>query len=148
MSEPSPKGFTARQAAKLAGFRTTYMLDYLCRTGIVQPTASPCAGRGRRRMYSFQDVVLLRGLARLLTRGLPVNRLKKALATLQKTVMRKPDSSFPVRFLATDGFRVFYPASNVSVVDLTANGQLAFAFLLDMHVLAEEVRHEAAKLSA
>jgi hypothetical protein len=55
---------------------------------------------------------------------------------------------FPDRFLTTDGSAVFFRKDSSTVVDLTRDGQLAFAFVLDTEAIASEVREEIAKLRA
>lgn len=138
--------FTTPEAAAVAGFSTPYMLDYLARTGVVRPSIAPSPGRGRRRLYNYSDVVLLRALGRLLERGIPVRRFKEAQRTYRKLTRDVTPGRLPARYLMTDGFRLFYTEDPARVVDLTSDGQLAFAFVVDMDPINKEVIAAVEKL--
>ena len=138
--------FTARQARSLAGFRNVYMIDYLARSGVVRPSVAANPGRGRRRLYSFADVVLLRALNRLLERGIPVRGLKNAQATYKRLHKDVKAGQLPARYLITDGDRVLYIESPSQIVDLTNDGQLAFAFVVDMLPINDEVLTQHRKM--
>ena len=130
--------FTSREAAELAGFRTAMMVDYLCRTGIVAPSARTRPGRGRYRLYTFGDVVLLRALNRLLSSGLPVARLKRAIARLQRDFRHLSPEPAIKRYVITDGRELFLADQPGALVNLNRDGQLAFAFIVDIkHARAE-----------
>ena len=124
--------FTLQQAAEIAEFKTASMVDYLCRSGIVVPSALSSPGRGRKRLYTLGDLIVLRALNRLLKSGLPVSRLKKGLQTLRKRLKnQRPDSAI-VKYLITDGRSVFFEDDPGVFTDLTADGQMAFAFIVDL----------------
>ncbi|NKB49284.1 MAG: MerR family transcriptional regulator [Alphaproteobacteria bacterium] len=126
-------------AADLAGFKNHYMVDYLCRTGIVQPSKNSAPGRGGRRLYSFHDLVLLRAVNSLLSRGLSVSRLKKAQQEFLRLHKDAEPSEILTKYLVTDGDRVLYEENSSRVIELTGNGQLAFAFVLDLARIHSEV---------
>src|SRR4051812_26805467 len=100
------KTFGAREAAKLSQLSNA-MVDYLCRTGVLIPTARAPRGRGIPRLYSFGDVVMLRALSRFLQAGLSVSKLKKALRGLRKRHSEIRPDALPASLLVTDGTRVF-----------------------------------------
>ena len=131
--------FPTNRAAVLAGFNTGHMVDYLARTGVVVPSVRATPGRGRTRLYSFQDIVLLRALNRLLKKGIPVQRLKDAQKTYCRLFERKKGRTLPARYLMTDGERVLFEEEPGKIVDLTDNGQMAFAFIVDLKPIIEEV---------
>lgn len=139
------KSFISAEAAKLSGM-SRYMVDYLCRTGVVRPSSKPEPGRGRHRRYLFGDVVLLRSISGLLKTGLPVRRLKVAIDRVRKNDFKGLTATTDIaRFLITDGKDVWLRESPSVLIDLTARGQLAFAFVVDIKDAREQVLAEARK---
>lgn len=130
MGEPTNSGYSVAQTEKLTKLSRA-MLDYLCRSEVLRPSAKPCRGRGHRRLYSFSDLVLLRVIARLLQSGISVLKLKKSLGAL-----RKRDPDFAARrtsgaVLVTDGARIYLRQSPQVIEDLVC-GQLQFAFVIQL----------------
>jgi DNA-binding transcriptional MerR regulator len=131
--------FTTREVAKLAGYRTAMMVDYLNRQEIIRPSVLNHPGRGRARLYSFGDVVLLRAVNRLLATGLPVSRLKAALKKLQRDFKHLSADTVLKRFLITDGRDVILEDEPGALVNLSSGGQMAFAFIVDIEHARKEV---------
>lgn len=131
--------FTAREAMVLAGYRTTHMLDYLARSEIVIPSKARAPGRGRRRLYTFADLLLLRAFNRLLSRGVPVKKLKEGLATLRRKFPDLHTEGIPAKFLITDGTNILFEESPAKILDLNSDGQLVFGFIIDMQAVKQEV---------
>ena len=94
--------FTSRQARDICGFKTTYMLDYLHRTEVVVASFAGNPGRGRRRLYLYEDLIVLKVVNRLLEEGLPVRRLRVAFQRLRQDP-RLNDTTASVQYLTTDG---------------------------------------------
>ena len=133
------KHYSTKEAARLTGFKTSMMVAYLCRQGIVVPTKRPEPGRGRTRLYSFGDLVVLRSVNRLLTSGLPVSRLSAALNELQRRFRRIEPETALTRYLITDGHSVFLADEPGKLVDLNQDGQIAFAFIVDIEHARKDV---------
>lgn len=74
---------TAAVAARVCGFDSVYMIDYLQRSGVFVPSKKRPHGRGRHREFSFKDLVVLRTISTLLKNGASVSALKKALVQFQ-----------------------------------------------------------------
>jgi DNA-binding transcriptional MerR regulator len=116
------------QAAKLAGI-SVHMITYLGRYDILSPTIR---GRGRTRLYTFNDVLFLKVIADLLTRGIEVKRLKQSLQRARSECEIWIDiRKVPNRYLVTDGTELFIRDQG-RLESKTRNGQLAFAFVLDL----------------
>ena len=124
--------FDISQTGSLTGL-TTYMLDYLCRTGVWPPSLGR-PGRGKDRLYSFGDIVVLRTLKQLLKRGVSVARLKRSFAVLRTSGVSITATSPVTRYLVTDGVNV-YLRDNGSLEELTPRRQLAFAFVIKLEQL-------------
>jgi DNA-binding transcriptional MerR regulator len=147
-----------KRAAKLCGFRTVAMLDYLERTGVF--VRSQPKRRGKKRKYDFRDLLVLKVIKALLDHGASVSSLKKALSEFQHwkwkaepTVLE--DKNGGLKYFIASGDR-FYLAHNTDVlVDLSNRGQLAFSFILDLDRLHRELcgdiglpRHAELQLTA
>ncbi len=115
------------------------MLDYLHRMGIVRPQYAATPGKGKRRHYSYTDLVVLRLVARMLEQGLSVKRLKASLAELRKQVTVLDSDKAASLFLVTDGKSAYWKKTPNEVVDLTASGQFAFSFVLNARQIHSEV---------
>ena len=130
--------FDIRQAAALCGLKQP-MLDYLCRQGILVPSLPKHRGRGRKRRYTFGDVVMLRVLAKLLGRGISVKRIRDALIALRKHHAAITPTSLPERYLITDGEAVFLWRSKTTLETLDEAGQMTFAFVIELATVRDEV---------
>jgi DNA-binding transcriptional MerR regulator len=139
MASPG-EGFGIRVASDVAGLSPA-MVDYLCRTGVVVPT---CRGRGRPRVYSFADLVMLRTVAQLLKGSVAVAKLKSSLRALQRSHPQVRGQASNARFLVTDGSKVYYRSSRDLLEDLTS-GQYAFQFVVEMKAIR---RHVTERLAA
>lgn len=119
-----------KKAAELSGL-STHMLTYLGRIEVLIPSGNS-GGRGKRRMYTFSDVLFLRMIAELLSKGIEVKRLGQAL----RRVKAEADDwlemkARPRHLLVTDGTEVMLRKRG-ELVSKTMNGQLVFAFVLDV----------------
>jgi DNA-binding transcriptional MerR regulator len=114
------------------------MVDYLCRSNVLVPSEGPRPGRGKGRQYSFGDVVMLRALSHLLKSGISVAKLKKALRTLRAKHHEITQEKAP-RYLVTDGTRVYFDDGRNAVEELSANGQMAFAFIIKLSQVRDDV---------
>jgi len=133
--------FSAKEAAEFAGLSLA-MVDYLCRYKLVIPANERKRGRGVQRWYSFGDIVVLRSVAKLLEAGVSVLRLKKALANLRAQHSDITFDGMPATYLVTDGKDVFF-RHKTGVLELLTNGQLSFAFVVEV----ESVRKEAVEFA-
>ena len=123
---PVEKTFQISRAADLAGLSVP-MVDYLCRTGVVHPSASQRRVRGKVRRFTFADLVLLRTLAALLSRGISVARIKEALKTLRRRYPVSSEDVLAERYLVTDGKWVFFKGKNAPLEEVNRGGQFAFS---------------------
>lgn len=134
----SVKGSFTIFEAHLLSDLTVPMLDYLCRTKIVTPSCSARRGRGRQRLYSFGDVVLLRVIGRLLSAGVSVLRLSRAFQSLKKLHPEITPMTLPASHLVTDGSKLFL-RQREDVLEELESGQLAFMFVLELSKIKDEV---------
>jgi DNA-binding transcriptional MerR regulator len=127
--------YSPAQAAKVSGL-STYMIDYLCRNGLVTPSGNTLRGRGRLRRYTFFDIVLLRVVAKFLNQGISVLAFRKSFLSAKERHSNVREL-LARRFLVTDGVRVYF--QNDGVLERIDTGQLSFAFVLDLIPIRDEV---------
>ncbi len=118
-------GFTAQQATRLTGC-TPHQLRYWDKVALVQPSLQQTGGRpGRRRLYSFRDLVALRVVRSLLDNGMSIQRVRRAWDYLRRTA--DMDAHLAEVRLVTDGQSIFAVATDEDeLLDALRQGQLAF----------------------
>jgi DNA-binding transcriptional MerR regulator len=135
--------FTTSEVQRIVGFGSASMVDYLHRTGVVKASIQGSRGRGRPRLYSYADLLLLKALKQILDKGIAVARLKKAQDQFRQIHAEHADPTESIaRFLITDGTKVFYRASPDAIIELSDKNQLSFAFVVDMNRESREVRQK------
>lgn len=119
------QGYFAEDASRLTG-TTPSQLRYWDKIRLVQPSLQRTAGRaGRRRIYSFRDLVTLRVVVTLKESGLSLQRISRAWNYLRRMGVDPAE----VR-LETDGISIYAVEDN-ELRDLLKEGQLAFFVELD-----------------
>jgi DNA-binding transcriptional MerR regulator len=122
--------FSTKELAKYSDL-SAHMVAYLCRSGLLIPSKSIARKRGVPLRFSFQDVVLARAIRKLLAAGASITALKRALVTLRCKIAKKPTASLANLQVCIVGDAIIFPTSADELVDLAANGQLAFHFILE-----------------
>lgn len=123
------EGFTAQQASQLTSC-TAHQLRYWDRVGLVKPTIQGTGGRpGRRRLYSFRDLVALRVVRSLLDNGMSVQRVRRAWDYLRRSA--DMDQHLSEVQLVTDGQSIFKVEDDAELLDALRTGQLAFFVEID-----------------
>ena len=82
---------------------------------------------------------MLRILASLLASGISVARLKKSLKAFRKYHPEITPTSLPARYLVTNGIRVYLWHENRALETLDDEGQMAFAFVLEIEQARADV---------
>ena len=136
------EGFTAQQASRLTSC-TAHQLRYWDKVNLVQPTIQSTGGRpGRRRLYSFRDLVALRVVKSLLDNGMSVQRVRRAWDYLRRSA--EMDKHLAEVRLVTDGQTIFRVAENEEeLLDALRQGQLAF--FVAINVIARAVEDDVTR---
>jgi DNA-binding transcriptional MerR regulator len=137
---PMDVGYRGPAACTAAGI-TYRQLDYWARTGLVEPSLRKAEGSGTQRLYSFDDVVRLRVVKRLLDAGVSLQKVRLAVDELRVRGQSLADAT-----LVSDGTSVFTVDDDAQVLDLVRRGQGVFAIALDPVVT--ELRGEVASFPA
>ncbi len=119
------QGYRVPEVCKIVGI-TYRQLDYWARTGLVRPSVRDAKGSGSQRLYSFQDLALLKLIKRMLDTGVNLQQVRKAMKTLKGL-----DEPALGTTLVSDGNRIYSVESPEAVVDLLASGQGVFAIAVD-----------------
>ncbi len=114
-------------------------LDYWARTELVRPSIQGASGSGTQRLYSFEDIVRLRVIKRLLDAGVNLERIRAALDELSRLGRTLSDVT-----LASDGNTVYAIDDDRQLLDLLQRGQGVFAIAVDP--LVDELRGEVSAL--
>ncbi len=123
--EEGPTGYRAPKVTKLVGI-TYRQLDYWTSTGLVRASVRDADGSGSQRLYSFEDIVQLRVIKRLLDTGVGLKRIRAAIDYIR-------DRGLDLRSitLVSDGKTIYALDDESQVVDLLQRGQGVFAIALE-----------------
>jgi DNA-binding transcriptional MerR regulator len=119
------RGYRVPDVCRIVGI-SYRQLDYWTRTGLIRPSVRDARGSGSQRLYSFQDLALLRIIKKLLDTGVSLQQVRKAIGTLR--ALKEPEVGTTI---VSDGTRIYAVESPEAVVDLLAKGQGVFALAVD-----------------
>ena len=128
MSEklPDPEiGYRGATACLAAGI-TYRQLDYLARTGLVEPSIKGAAGSGSQRLYGFRDILVLKIVKRLLDTGVSLQNIRTAVEHLRSSGVSDLESMT----LMSDGASIYECSSADQIVDLLQGGQGVFGIAI------------------
>jgi DNA-binding transcriptional MerR regulator len=136
------EAFTAQQACRMTGC-TPHQLRYWDRVDLVRPSIQGTGGRpGKRRLYSFRDLVALRVVRSLLDNGMSVQRVRRAWDYLRRTA--DMDAHLSSVTLVTDGESIFHVVHDEDqLIDALREGQLAFFVAID--AITREVEEDVTR---
>lgn len=141
----SSSGFSADAARRLTGV-TYRQLDYWDRTGLLRPSIRGAAGKGSRRIYSFQDVVELRVVSRMLASGVSLPAVRKAIRYLQANFEHLTRPLAQLTLVASGRSILVRTEDPRRLVDATAGGQVVVA--VSVGAIAREIEKSVVELSA
>ena len=76
------QGYRVPDVTRIVGI-SYRQLDYWARTGLVRPSIQDAQGSGTQRLYSFQDLALLKLIKRMLDSGVSLQQIRKAMGHAQ-----------------------------------------------------------------
>jgi DNA-binding transcriptional MerR regulator len=141
------KWWSAAQAARRCDL-SVGMVRYLAREEILVPSLRKQSAKspGQHLRYAYSDLVILRGIARLLEQGVEVRRLKKDLALVHSRYLREGKRKPDLKYLVTDGrsAMLLEPGEALERLD---SGQRAFQFMINVDSLKKDVGTEEQRIS-
>jgi DNA-binding transcriptional MerR regulator len=120
------QGYRVPEVCKVIGI-SYRQLDYWARTGLVTPSIRAAGGSGTQRLYSFQDLVQLKVIKKLIDAGISLQRIRKAVQYLRQNKA----SALSGITLMSDGVGIYACESEDEIIDLVKRGQGVFAIALD-----------------
>lgn len=133
--------FTAERVRALTDL-SLRQLQYWDETGLVRPSLTARQGRGRKRLYSFRDLVALRAAAQLRKDGIALQQIRKVVEHL-----RDLDYSHPlaqIRFVVVDGKLYFQEAETWRAGRVPA--QVVAHFMVDVGSIASDLSARIAEM--
>ncbi len=112
------ESFRGPQVCKIVGI-TYRQLDYWARSDVIRPSLHDAAGSGTQRLYSYNDLVELKVVKRLLDSGIALQTARKAINYLRDNL----DENLSSAHLVLEGERSLLAFSNDQIIDLVREGQ-------------------------
>ena len=126
--------FYTGEVQQLSGL-SKHMVDYLCRHGLLTVSGPRDRGYGRRRRFSFADILLARSIKELLDAGVSVLSMRAALIELRRQLHSDPPAVLRDRRIVISGGIPYLSRPDEPPSDLLARGQMAFSFVLEIENL-------------
>lgn len=111
------ESFSCNRAADVVGI-SYRQIDYWARTDLLRPSISDASGSGSRRLYSYNDLLELKTIKKLLDAGIKLEQVRKVFSFLREHVA----SDIAAAHIVIDGGSVnVYDAGDL--VDALQRGQ-------------------------
>ena len=135
--------FTITEVSRIVDV-TPRRLTYWDSTGLLKPSLKLASGRGSRRLYSFQDIVELIIIIRLLSSPLSLQRIRNSL-----NFMRGLPEPLTDMVIVTDGETIYVYKGKGLVVDTLRHGQMVLQIVVgDLIAEVEEKMGEFISVKA
>ena len=133
-------GYSGTQTAKVVGI-SYRQLDYWARTDLIRPSLSDATGSGSRRAYSYNDLLELKAIKKLLDSGIKLEQVRKVFEYLRKHVT----TDIAAAHIVIDGGSVVL-CDGDQLVDVLRNGQ-GVLNVLSLGGVREELEADLAPMS-
>ncbi len=130
----SDDGFRGPQVCGIIGI-TYRQLDYWARTDLLRPSLADARGSGTQRRYSYQDLLELKVIKRLLDAGISLQSARKAIAYIRENGVDDLASAD----LVISGDSAVLARSGEEIVDLLRGGQGVLNIVLSLGGVKDEV---------
>ena len=112
------QGYNAKLTKDVVGI-TYRQLDYWARTGLIVPSLAQASGSGSRRQYSYDDLVRLKVIKRLLDNGIKLEKVRAIFDYLRNELGADISSAN----LVIDGASAAIVRSQDDLIDALQRGQ-------------------------
>lgn len=130
---PPSAGFGGKQVLAIVGI-TYRQLDHWARTDLLRPSLCDAKGSGSRRRYSYDDVVQLKVIKKLLDGGQSLQAVRKVIDRL-----RVEGENVASAQLVIAGDSVALARGDDELVDLLRGGQGVLSLVLEVAGVKREV---------
>lgn len=114
----TPVGYRGPQVCSIVGI-TYRQLDYWARTDLLRPSIAEAKGSGTQRLYSYEDLLELKVIKKLLDAGVSLKSARRALACLREATGEDVVSAS----LVLEGEGSVLARSGEEIIDLLKGGQ-------------------------
>ena len=111
-------GYSAKQTADIVGI-TYRQLDYWARTDLVKPSRARATGSGSRRQYSYDDLLRLKVIKRLIDNGIKLEKVRDFFDYVRNELQEDISSAN----LVIDGANAAIVRSQDELIDALQRGQ-------------------------
>ncbi len=139
-SAPVELGYSGTATAKVVGI-SYRQLDYWARTDLIRPSLSDATGSGSRRSYSYNDLLELKTIKKLLDAGIKLEQVRKVFEYLRQHVT----TDIAAAHIVIDGGSVML-CDGDALVDVLKNGQ-GVLNVLSIGGVREELEADLAPLA-
>ena len=117
LEQTTVEWFSCKRAADVVGI-SYRQIDYWARTDLLRPSVSDAAGSGSRRRYSYNDLLELKAIKKLLDAGIKLEQVRKVFEFVREHVA----SDIAAAHIVIDGASVnVYDAGDL--IDVLQKGQ-------------------------
>jgi DNA-binding transcriptional MerR regulator len=134
-------GYSGTQTAKVVGI-SYRQLDYWARTDLIRPSLTDATGSGSRRLYSYNDLLELKTIKKLLDAGIKLEQVRKVFNYLREHV----STDIAAAHIVIDGGTVVL-CDGDELVDVLKNGQ-GVLNVLSLGGVRDELEADLAPMSS
>ena len=127
-------GYRGPQVCKIVGI-TYRQLDYWARTDLIRPSIADAKGSGTQRRYSYNDLVELKVIKRLLDAGVELKSARRAIDYLRENLGEDIASAN----LVISGSSALVARSDGEIIDLMRKGQGVLNIVLSLGGVVDEL---------
>ncbi len=136
-------GYSGLQAAKIVGI-SYRQLDYWARTDLIRPSIADAHGSGSQRKYSYEDLIRLKLVKRLIDNGLAlqgVRRMVESIAKIEGMNLANAGLVF------CGGSKSVLARDEENLVDVMRGNQMMFGMVLSLNDIKSELENEIVSIS-
>ena len=121
------QGYTGPEVCKITGI-SYRQLDHWTTTKLIDASVRNIKGSGFHRIYSFNDIILVKLVKKLRSAGVSLQKIRIALKNVNKILGKNSNISDVSIF--SDGASIYVLSDNDQMIDLLKKGQAVFGISL------------------
>ena len=121
------QGYTGPEVCKITGI-SYRQLDHWTTTKLITASVRNIKGSGFHRIYSFNDIVLVKLVKKLRSAGISLQKIRIALKNVNNLLGKNSNISDVSIF--SDGASIYVLTDNDQMIDLLKKGQAVFGISL------------------
>ena len=121
------QGYTGPEVCNITGI-SYRQLDHWTTTNLIKASIRSIKGSGFHRIYSFNDIILVKLVKKLRSAGISLQKIRIALKNVNKILGKNSNISDVSIF--SDGSSIYVLTDNDQMIDLLKKGQAVFGISL------------------